>query len=88
MRDMDLNFYMPISLVPRSPSFPSILTSQVDENMARAHKRGAVKNQKFWFRINIHDDLEAEMMELTIDEIINGSSSTAPPLLCPRVSPF
>ncbi|KZV60720.1 glutamate-cysteine ligase catalytic subunit [Peniophora sp. CONT] len=36
---MNLNFYIPIS--------------KVDENMDRAQKRGAVKEQKFWFRKDV-----------------------------------
>lgn len=35
-----LNFYMPLS--------------KVDENMARAHKRDAVKGEKFWFRKEVY----------------------------------
>lgn len=35
----ELNFYVPIS--------------KVDENMKRAHKRGAVLNEKFYFRKNV-----------------------------------
>ncbi len=54
--------------------------SKVDENMQRAQQRGACLNQKFYFKKNIesendtsgHED-EAEILEMSIDEIINGS---------------
>lgn len=60
-----LNFYMPIS--------------KVDENMAKAHKRDAVLNEKFTFRKNVtpqqkqQDSSSEELVELTINEVINGS---------------
>lgn len=40
----DLNLYLPLSLV--------------DENFARAHKRNAIIEQKFYFRTNIRDSGE------------------------------
>jgi glutamate--cysteine ligase catalytic subunit len=61
MLSYNLNFYMPLS--------------KVDENMAKAHKRDAVTEEKFYFRkdpLN-NDDPTIELM--TLDEIINGSES-------------
>lgn len=52
--------------------------SKVDENMAKAQRRDAVRNEKFWFRKDISSEakdggkLEDEYAELTINEIING----------------
>jgi len=50
--------------------------SKVDQNMARAQKRDAVKIEKFWFRHNITSDVkenaQSEYTEFTINEIING----------------
>ncbi|XP_015119215.1 glutamate--cysteine ligase catalytic subunit [Diachasma alloeum] len=52
--------------------------SKVDENMAKAQRRDAVRTEKFWFRKDImsevKDDqkLEDEYAEFTINEIING----------------
>lgn len=52
--------------------------SKVDENMARAQKRDAVRNEKFWFRRDITSDAkqssdsETEYTEFTVNEIING----------------
>eukprot|EP01091_Cochliopodium_minus_P004933 TRINITY_DN1483_c0_g2_i1.p1 TRINITY_DN1483_c0_g2~~TRINITY_DN1483_c0_g2_i1.p1 ORF type:complete len:652 (+),score=178.00 TRINITY_DN1483_c0_g2_i1:63-2018(+) len=63
----DLNLYIPISLV--------------DENMERGFKRGAVLNQKFFWRkypllSNIPQDDQnvnkEEIIELSLNEIING----------------
>jgi glutamate--cysteine ligase catalytic subunit len=64
---MNLNFYIPISKVRASPRlflFPiyprrafaascSTRARQVDENMQRAQRRDAVKEQKFWFRKDV-----------------------------------
>jgi len=61
IREYDLNLYMPLS--------------KVDENMNRAHKRGAVQEQKFWFRTNIYSKGPAELHELTIKEIMHGTSA-------------
>ena len=61
--------------------------SKVDENMARAQKRDAVKNEKFWFRRDITSDAkfnesgEAEYTEYTVDEIINGKEGVFPGLI-------
>lgn len=55
------NFYMPLSMV--------------DKNMARSHERDAVMNQRFFFRTNIFEDGPAKIQELTIDQIVNGSSA-------------
>ncbi|XP_011297994.1 glutamate--cysteine ligase catalytic subunit [Fopius arisanus] len=52
--------------------------SKVDENMAKAQKRDAVRTEKFWFRKDItseaKDDqkVEDEYTEFTVNEIING----------------
>lgn len=51
--------------------------SKVDDNMARAQKRDAVKSEKFWFRRDItsnmqQGDIKDEYTEYTIDEIVNG----------------
>ncbi|XP_063979497.1 glutamate--cysteine ligase catalytic subunit [Diachasmimorpha longicaudata] len=52
--------------------------SKVDENMAKAQKRDAVRTEKFWFRKDIRSEakddqkLEDEYAEFTINEIING----------------
>lgn len=59
----ELNFYLPISLV--------------DENMQIAHKRDAVNTEKFHFRKNITADSalnEAEVVKMSIDEIMNGKA--------------
>lgn len=52
-----LNFYMPISLV--------------DENMERAQRRDAARNQKFYFPCDPHLH-ESPIEELTINQILNG----------------
>lgn len=59
--NLDLNLYMPLSLV--------------DVNMDRSHKRDAVINEKFYFRTNILSSGAAEVHELSADEIINGSGA-------------
>ncbi|KAL1919721.1 uncharacterized protein VTP21DRAFT_1652 [Calcarisporiella thermophila] len=69
-----LNFYIPIS--------------KVDENMKKAHRRGAVLNEKFYFRKNVYpnsyshkangvnsDPVEDEYDLFTINDIINGNGS-------------
>lgn len=56
------NFYIPLSLV--------------HINMQRAQMKDAVLTQKFWFRQNIQCcscDCEPKVVEMTINEIINGS---------------
>ncbi|XP_058798275.1 glutamate--cysteine ligase catalytic subunit [Phymastichus coffea] len=60
--------------------------SKVDENMARAQRRDAVKSEKFWFRRDItsnaqQDNIEDEYTEYTIDEIVNGKEGTFPGLI-------
>lgn len=72
-----LNFLIPIS--------------KVDENMKRAQKRDAARNQKFWFRkdlatqnspSNDTDTTQGETYtEMTINEIINGKGEEFPGLL-------
>jgi len=59
IQESKLNFYMPLS--------------KVDENMQRAHARGAVRTQRFWFRRNITDNGAADVVELSVNEILNGS---------------
>jgi glutamate--cysteine ligase catalytic subunit len=72
----DLNMYMPLS--------------KVDENMQRAHKRGAVTDEVFFFRNHViplaeecgqgddgkafHEDVEDACMPMTIGEILMGKS--------------
>jgi glutamate--cysteine ligase catalytic subunit len=59
-----LNLYIPLS--------------KVDENMATAHKRNAVIEQKFWFRKHMAHDVppDADEYELmTISEILTGTDS-------------
>jgi len=60
IREFNLNLYLPLS--------------KIDENMEIAHKRGAVLNQKFWFRNNISPDSSDDYSLMTIDTIINGST--------------
>ncbi|KAI9598783.1 glutamate-cysteine ligase-domain-containing protein [Syncephalis fuscata] len=65
MLSFDLNFYIPMS--------------KVDENMKRAHHRGAVIDEKFYFRKQVmgtrnmpRGPVEDEYELMSIDEIING----------------
>lgn len=83
----NLNFYLPIS--------------KVDENMKIAHHRNATLAEKFWFRTDIFRGPEKQSVngtetssqsaspgnyeKLTIDEIINGSSTHDFPGLIPIV---
>lgn len=51
--------------------------SKVDENMARAQKRDALRTEKFWFRQDITSDSKEsgdkkEYTEFTVNEIVNG----------------
>lgn len=60
--------------------------SKVDENMARAQKRDAVRNEKFTFRRDITSsscdpDNRDEFTEYTVDEIINGKEGVFPGLV-------
>ena len=48
-----LNFYIPLD--------------KVDENFKRAHMKNAILEQKFFFRINVFDDNEPIIKELTLD---------------------
>jgi len=66
----DLNLYIPISLV--------------DENMRIAHKRDAARTEKFYFRKNILNSpptADAEVVMLTLNEIINGDGAGFPGLI-------
>ena len=48
--------------------------SKVDVNMQRAQKRDACLNEKFYFRRNIYEnDGDADIVEMTVNEIVNGS---------------
>ncbi|XP_026829944.1 glutamate--cysteine ligase catalytic subunit isoform X2 [Ooceraea biroi] len=60
--------------------------SKVDQNMAKAQKRDAVKTDKFWFRRDITSDVKSdggpsEYTEFTINEIINGKDGGFPGLV-------
>ncbi|XP_011496435.1 PREDICTED: glutamate--cysteine ligase catalytic subunit [Ceratosolen solmsi marchali] len=60
--------------------------SKVDENMARAQKKDAVKLEKFWFKRDItcntqQGDIKDEFTEYSIDEIVNGKEGTFPGLI-------
>ncbi|SAL96298.1 hypothetical protein [Absidia glauca] len=66
---LDLNFYLPIT--------------KVDDNMRAAHHRGAVANEKFYFRKHVftgkgkrthndHDNDDDSYEQMTMDEIMNG----------------
>ncbi|KAL9119343.1 MAG: hypothetical protein Q9187_004107 [Circinaria calcarea] len=63
---LNLNLYIPIT--------------KVEENMEMAHRRDAVLNQRFHFRKDVFSaattgPVEDEYRLMTIDEIMNGSSS-------------
>ena len=47
--------------------------SKVDSNMQTAQKRGACLNEKFYFRKNINDPGDCELVEMSVNEIVNGS---------------
>jgi glutamate--cysteine ligase catalytic subunit len=60
----NLNFLMPLS--------------KVDENMNRAQRVDACRSEKFYFRRNIFDkesENECDLVEMTMNEIMNGSAS-------------
>lgn len=63
-----LNFYIPIS--------------KVDENMKRAHKRGAVLNEKFYFRKNVFAKRGTHphhlLNGLNLQDTTNGSGLRSP----------
>ncbi len=50
-------------------------TSKVAENMDRAQKRNACLGEKFFFRQNVEDFNDAQLAEMTMNEIVNGSES-------------
>jgi len=57
----DINMYIPIS--------------KVDENMKTAHKRGALLEEKFWFKKDISPNSVSDVNSfelMTINEIMNG----------------
>eukprot|EP01133_Synstelium_polycarpum_P004382 gene4382-5127_t len=65
--DEKLNFYIPIS--------------KVDANLVTAHNRGAVLNDKFYFRKNItgsspNGSIESEYEQMSINEIFNGKQGS------------
>lgn len=51
-------------------------TIRLDENMTRASRRNAYQNEKFYFRVNVENSFgeEAQVEELSANEIINGNS--------------
>ena len=57
--DFRLNFYIPMSFTWK--------------NMERACLRAAVTEQEFFFRKNLFDDGPAEVLEMTLEEIMVGS---------------
>ncbi|CAO3685086.1 unnamed protein product [Umbelopsis vinacea] len=57
----ELNFYVPIS--------------KVDENMKRAHKRGAVLNEKFYFRKNVFTKPRKIIIETALTKLFHITSS-------------
>ena len=62
----DLNLYIPLS--------------KVDENMQRAHLRGAATEQKFFFRA-MEGPKKGTVVELTIHEILAGKEEAFPGLV-------
>lgn len=50
-------------------------TIKLDENMNRASRRNAYQSEKFYFRVNVENSFgqEAQIEELTVNEIINGN---------------
>lgn len=50
-------------------------TSKVSENMDRAQKRNACLAEKFFFRQNVEDFEEAQMEEMSMNEIVNGTAT-------------
>ena len=90
----DLNFLVPISKVTSIIlyNFVSItVTNQMQENMARAQKRDAVRIEKFYFRKSVVPDDDKdddskdgaeprgshdhEYTEMSVDTIMNGKVS-------------
>lgn len=47
--------------------------SKVDENLQRAQKRNACVTEKFYFRKNIHSDDDCEIIEMSVNEVVNGN---------------
>lgn len=60
-KEMDVNFYMPISLV--------------DENQEAGYLKNAAIEQKFWFRKDIQGASEDEYIQLTLEEILLGKEN-------------
>lgn len=59
IRSFNMNFYIPITKVLCKQGkvlsgFEDSASLQVDENMRRAHHRGAALNERFYFRKIIH----------------------------------
>ena len=65
-----LNMYMPLS--------------QVDMNMAEAHRRDAVLDSKFFWRKNVCEPGYGEIAEYTVNEIINGFFFESHSFLAPQ----
>lgn len=59
IRQFDFNFLMPLS--------------KVDENLQRAQKMNSCLDEKFFFRKNIDDNDECQLVEMSLDEIMNGT---------------
>jgi glutamate--cysteine ligase catalytic subunit len=79
LTQFQLNLYMPISAV--------------DANMARAQRRNAVLDQRFYWRKNLLGTNAAQsaddsMVELTVNEIINGSQASGFIGLIPLVNRY
>lgn len=65
--------------------------TKVDTNMSAAQKRNACIEQKFHFRSNIineNTDSECHLVEMSVNEIINGSSSSGFPGMIPLVRQY
>ena len=64
----DLNLYIPLS--------------KVDENMKRAHRRGAATSESFFFRADVADGVEqVRLVEMTCLEILCGKGDHFPGLV-------
>lgn len=45
----------------------------MDENFKRAHKRNAILEEKFYTRLNIFDNEDPKIAELSLKDILLGS---------------
>jgi len=48
--------------------------TQVIENMRTAEKRASVTDHKFWFKKNMMDPNDSDVVQLTVNQILNGSN--------------